>query len=139
MAKSQNLNFTQNIKTPGVTLNNATGTSLVTLFTAGSNDSVLKSMVASTNDTTAVNLIVVINDGTNDRYLGTVNLPISSGRTGAIASVDVLGSSLIPGLPRDAAGRPVIQLQTGYSVKVGVLTAITSGKIVDVLGGAEDY
>lgn len=139
MAKSTNLNFTQNIKTPMVSLNNASGTTLVTLFTAGANDSVMNSIIATTNDTTTVNLCLVVNDGTTDRYLGCVNLPINSGRTGSIASVDVLGSTLIPGLSKDISGRSVLKLQAGYIVKVGVLSAITSGKVVDVIGASEDY
>lgn len=139
MAKSTSLNFTQTIKTPCVALTSANGTTAATLYTASSNDAVVKSLVVSTNDTTAVNLVVSINNGSSDFVLGTVNIPINSGYTGAIASVDVLGSSLIPGLPKDINGRNVLPLPSGYVLKVGCLATMTSAKTTNIIASVEEY
>lgn len=139
MAKSTNLNFTQDVKTPCVALTSANTTVAATLYTAGADDAVVKSLVVSTNDSTAVNLVVSINNGTSDFVLGTVNIPINSGYTGAIASVDILGSTLLPGLPRDINNRPVIQLQAGYVLKVGCLATMTAAKVCNVIAQVEEY
>lgn len=139
MAKSTNLNFTQTIKTPCVALTSANGTAAATLYTASTNDAVVKSLMVSTNDTTTVNLVVSINNGSSDFVLGTVNIPINSGYTGAIASVDVLGSSLLSGLPRDINGRNVLPLPSGYVLKVGCLATMTSAKTVNVIASVEEY
>jgi hypothetical protein len=139
VAKSTNLNFTQNIKAPCVALTSANTTVAATLYTVSANDAVVKSLVASTNDTTAVNLVVSINNGISDFVLGTVNLPINSGYTGAIASVDILGSSLIPGLPRDINGRAVLPLPYGHVLKVGCLATMTAAKTTNVLANVEEY
>lgn len=139
MAKSTNLNFTQTIKTPCVALTSANTTVAATLYTASTNDAVVKSLVVSTNDSTAVNLVVSINNGTSDFILGTVNIPINSGYTGAIASVDILGSSLLPGLPRDINNRAVISLQAGHILKVGALATMTAAKTCNVIAQVEEF
>jgi hypothetical protein len=139
VAKSTNLNFTQTIKTPCVALTSANTTVAATLYTAASNDAVVKSLVVSTNDTTAVNLVVCINNGTSDFVLGTVNIPINSGYTGAIASVDILNSSLLPGLPRDLNNRAVLPLAAGYILKVGCLATMTAAKSTNVVACVEEY
>ncbi len=139
MAKSQNLNFTQTLKNPCVALTSANGTTAATLYTASSNDAVVKSLVVSTNDSTAVNLVISINNGTSDFVLGTVNIPINSGYTGAIASVDILGSSLLPGLPRDLNNRAVLPLAAGCILKVGCLATMTSAKATNVVACVEEY
>lgn len=139
MAKSTNLNFTQTLKSPCLALTSASTTALVALYTASANDAVVKSLVVTTNDTTAVNLVIAINNGTSDFVLGTVNIPINSGYTGAIASVDVLGSTLLPGLPRDINGRSVLPLAAGYILKVGCLATMTAAKTTNVLASVEEY
>lgn len=139
MPKSTNLNFTQNIKAPCLTLTSANTTVAATLYTASANDAVVKSLMVSTNDTTAVNLVVVINNGTSDFVLGTVNVPINSGYTGAIASVDVLGSSLLPGLPRDLNNRSILPLPAGHILKVGCLVTMTAARVTNVVASVEEY
>jgi hypothetical protein len=139
VAKSTNLNFTQTIKTPCVALTSANTTVAATLYTSPADSAVVKSLVVSTNDTSAVNLVVCINNGATDFVIGTVNIPINSGYTGAIASVDVLGSALLPGLPRDINGRPVILLQAGHSLKVGALVTMTAARVCNVIAQVEEY
>lgn len=139
MAKSQNLNFTQDIANPVKRLNNANGTTAVTVYTAPTNDAVLKSLIATSTDTAAVNLQVFISDGTTDHLLGTVRIPAGSGTDGATASVDILGSSLLPGLPVDMNNRRILPMEYGKILKVAPLVAITATKQVDLVPVSEEY
>ena len=139
MAKSQLLNFTQNIKLTATTIVNSDSTNKKTLFTAGANDSIVKSLHAVSDDSAAKVVQIYVNDGTNDNYIGAVNVPITSGTTGAIAAVDLLNGTLFPNLPYDANGKRVLPLPAGYIVKVSVQAAMTSGKTMYVTCMAEDY
>ena len=139
MAKSTNLNFTQEIEVVGKRLTSSDTTSYVTLYTSATNDSVVKSITVTTTDTSAVNLKVAINDGTTDFLLGTVRVALASGTDGAVASVDILGSSLLPGLPRDLNNRTILPLKNGYILKVGCLATMTAAKQTDILAVIEEY
>ena len=139
MAKSTNLNVTQNIKTPGVSFANVDGVAYKTLYTAGANDAVVKSIMVTSSDTAAVNLKLTVNDLVTDRIIGTINIPITAGTTGAIAAVDLIASALMPGLPLDQNGKRVLPLQANYVLKVAPLVAVTAGKTVDIVAIAEEY
>ena len=99
----------------------------------------VKSITVTTTDTSAVNLKVAINDGTTDFLLGTVRVALASGTDGAVATVDILGSSLLPGLPRDLNNRTILPLKNGYILKVGCLATMTAAKQTDVLAVIEEY
>lgn len=139
MAKSTNLNFTQEVSVVGKRLTSSDTTSYVTLYTATADDAVVKSITASSTDTAAVNLKVAIGDGTTDYLLGTVRIAASSGTDGAAASVDILGSSLLPGLPKDLNNRTVLPLKNGFTLKVGCLATMTSARQADILAVVEEY
>jgi hypothetical protein len=139
MAKSTNLNFTQEINLVGKRLTSTDTTTFVTLYTASTDDAVVKSLTVTTTDTAAVNLKIAINDGTTDFLLGTVRVALASGTDGAVASVDVLGSSLLPGLPRDLNSRSILPLKNGHILKVGCLATMTAAKQTDILAIVEEY
>lgn len=139
MPKSSTLNVTQNIKFPCYSLLPADTTTYKTLYTAGANDAVVKGLNAVSTDTAARNLVLVVNNGSADFMLGVVNIPITAGDTGAIASVDLLASALIPSLPLDQNGKRVLPMQSGHILKVGVLVAVTANKQIDVTAVVEEY
>jgi hypothetical protein len=156
MAKT-NLNpFTQNIISPQCMLWKNIGASAITgadgavptvsntvLFaTAGSNDSIIKSMVATSTDGTARILQIwqSPDSGTTTYLIGAVNIPANSGfGSGTTASVDLLANSVIIGLTFDQAGKPVLPLATGQKLYVGTTTAITTLTYVFVTGVQEDF
>ena len=129
----------QEIEVVGKRLTSSDTTSYVTLYTSATNDSVVKSITVTTTDTSAVNLKIAINDGTTDFLLGTVRVALASGTDGAVASVDILGSSLLPGLPRDLNNRTILPLKNGYILKVGCLATMTAAKQTDVIAVVEEY
>jgi hypothetical protein len=139
MAKSTNLNFTQNLKLSGVKILPADTTTLKTLFTAGTDDSVVKSINVQSTDTAARVVQLSVNDGTNDFLIGAVNIPLRSGDTGTAASVDLLAGTLMPSLPYDANGKRIIPLPAGYILKVNSQTTVTAAKEITFVCMAEDY
>ena len=139
MAKSTNLNFTQEVNLVGKRLTSTDTTSYVTLYTATTDDAVVKSITATTTDTSVVNLKIAISDGTTDFLLGTVRVALASGTDGAASSVDILGSGLLPGLPRDLNNRTILPLKNGHILKVGCLATMTASRQTDVIAIIEEY
>jgi hypothetical protein len=139
MAKSTNLNFTKNLKLSGVKILPADTTTLKTLFTAGADDSVVKSINVQSTDTAARIVQLSVNDGTNDFLIGAVNIPLRSGDTGLVAAIDLLGGTLMPSLPYDANGKRILPLPAGYILKVNSQSTVTAAKEITFVCMAEDY
>jgi hypothetical protein len=139
MAKSTNLNFTQNIKLSGAKITPTETTSLVTLFTAGTNDSVVKAINVQSTDTAARVVQLWVNDGSNDFLIGAVNIPLRAGDNGTAAAIDLLGGTLMPSLPYDANGKRVLPLPAGYILKVNSQATVTAAKEITFVCMAEDY
>lgn len=139
MPKSTALNFTQNIKFTAAQIEPADTSTLKTLFTAGTNDSVVKAIQVASTDTAARVVGLYVNDGTTDFLLGHVNIPVNSGLNGTVAAVDLLGGTLMPALPYDANGKRILPLPAGYILKVNTTTTVTAARVVTVTCMAEDY
>jgi len=139
MAKSTNLNFTQSVKLSGVKILPADTTTLKTLFTAGTDDSIVKAINVQSTDTAARVVNLYVNDGTTDFLIGAVNVPLNSGNTGAVAAIDLLGGTLLPSLPYDANGKRILPLPAGYVVKVSSQTTVTAAREITFVLMAENY
>jgi hypothetical protein len=70
-----------------------------------------------------------------------VNVPIGAGfLSGTTVNIDVLGSTIVVGLPLDMSGRPYIPLASGSSLYVGVTIAeVAANKTIYVNAISEDY
>ena len=152
MAKTTTNPFTQTVKNPVVSLQNADGfiaasgllspTNTKLFITAGAEGSILKSLIIASDDIAikTVSIYISTDLGTNKYLLGTVSVPINSGSTGAIANVDVLNNTFLTGLSIDQTGRQVLPLAIGATLYVGVITsAVTSGRVLHITGVAEDF
>jgi hypothetical protein len=139
MAKQTSLFITKGIQNPCVAILPADTTVLKALYTASADDAVVKSLMLTSSDTAIMNVVVAINNGSADFILGTVNVPATSGETGAIASVDALSGTLLPGLPYDQNGKRVLPLKGTYVLKVGVMVAVTAAKQINAVGVVEEY
>lgn len=113
----------------------------VLLTTAGANGSVLKSLIASSDDSSArvLTLYLSPDSGTTKYAIGSVSIAATAGNTGAIASTDLLSSTLFPGLAVDGAGKLILELAASMRLYVGVQTTITSGKLINVFAQREDF
>lgn len=142
MAKSTNINAVQNVNNLSAQLTDATGANtLVTAWTAGSNDAVLKSFGVTSTDTSARILQVWINIGGagTDLLAGSVSIPAGAGNDGATAAVDVLRSAMLPWLSFDAYSNKVFNAKAATTVKVSTTTALTSAKTIQCIGEGGDY
>lgn len=151
MAKTNTLPVTQTIQNWAQTIVNATSftaanpgtspTNTLLLGTAGAEGSVIKSLIISSSDTASasVQFWISTDAGTTKYLLGTVVVAATSGFATA-TNIDVLGNTLIAGLPIDSAGRPVIELAAGAKIYICVITsAVTANKNVYVTAQVEDY
>lgn len=113
---------------------------LKTLYTASADGAVVKAVNVASLDTAARVVSLWIADAAtgNQQLIGAVNIPLSSGNTGAVATVDLLGGTLMPSLPYDANGKRVIELKGGQVLKVSI-PAVTAGTQVVVTAQVEEY
>lgn len=139
MAKQSNLYLPAETNNGNTTFTSADTTTAKTVFTAGANDSNVKSIIVTSDDTAAINLRLYLTRSGTDYLLGTVNIPISSGVGGTVVSVDMLNSTSIPGLPVDNVGKRYISLKTGETLKAACLATMTAAKTCTVNCLGEDY
>jgi hypothetical protein len=109
------------------------------LYTASADDSVVKAINVSSLDTAArVMSVWIVGSDNQPRLIGAVNIPLSSGNSGAIATIDLLGGTLLPSLPYDANGKRVIPLKAGQKLALSV-PAITVGTQIYASAFVEEY
>lgn len=113
----------------------------VTVLTAGAAGSRVESIVINTDDTAIVNVFLYILNGSTVKPLGIVNVPLSSGNSASIPSVDALsgvGISLL-GMKTDPTGKRYLDLMIGDVLKASVLAGMTAAKKAHVTALALDY
>lgn len=118
-----------------VTFVNADGTTPKDLVSAGTDGTKVFRINVTSDDTSTVNMEVYVHDGTTAYLLGTVAVATLSGTDGSTASVNLLDSTLIPGV--DADGE--LFIPSGYKIQVAPLAAVTSAKTVTVICFAGNY
>lgn len=153
MAKSTTLAIPQTTVNIAQSITNATSfiavnggtspTNTVLVATAGSNDSIIKSLIISTDESVNIKYVsfYISKDGGTTKYLiGTVSVAILGGASGTVANTDVLGNSLLLGMEIDETGKPILRLASGTTLYAGVLTAaITYPKTLFITGVQLDY
>lgn len=146
MAKTTTIPNVQNANMPDGRVQNADGTSKVTIFTAGANDSLLRALSASSTDTSdrAFNIYVNKGGAGTDRLVGTVNIPANSGNSITLPAIDILrtlvsSAFLFPFLAYDAYGNRVWNLVGGTLIKVACTTTVTAAKEVAFTGDGADF
>jgi len=109
------------------------------LYTAGTNDALVKAVnVASFDSAARVMSLWIV--GTDDQpiLIGAVNIPASSGNNGTAASIDLLGGTLMPSLSYDSNGKRIVGLKAGEKLAVSV-PAVTAGTQINVTAQIEEY
>ena len=116
------------------------------LYTAASNDAVVKSIVVSSTDTNARIVTLYEQDVTSNvmTIIASVNIPATSGTgSGTTASVDLLSGTLLPALPYDANGKRVFPLKAGTRLLVAIAAAampvVTANYYVSIHAMIEEY
>jgi len=150
MAVTQNKVVTpQAIQNDVVQLSNGTGacgtgwtnapTNTVQLLTAGTNGLLVKSIVVSSDDTSgkALMLYLSLDAGATKYAIGAVTVPTNSGQTGSAPTIDLLAGTILAGFPQDQTGKFVLELAPNARLYVGVQTAVTAGKFINVVAQSE--
>jgi len=119
-----------------------TTTNAVTCYTSGSSGGRIESLVASSDDTAAINLFVMLVDGSSNVYpLGIVNVPLSSGNSGTVANVDLLGGTGVSllGMLIDTTGKRYISIPASWTLRVSTLANMTAAKKCHVTAQGFDF
>lgn len=122
----------QTPKNGKVQIINGDGTAQKTVYTAGANGSKVTGLILESTDTAAHDIAISITNAGTSYTLGTVSVPIGAGFSGTVPSVSGFNSTQLPGLPTDSDGNPYILLQSGDTLTVAALVAVTAGKIINV-------
>jgi len=152
MAKTTTNPFTQTIRNLAATLVNADSfiaanggtvpTNTKELLTAGSEGSIIKSLMIASDDSSArsVSFYLSTDSGTTKYLLFTVPVAIASGSNGTTINVDVLNNAVVQGLSIDQSGRPILPLAASAKIYIGVITAaVTSTRTLHVMANVEDF
>lgn len=109
------------------------------LYTASTNDAIVKALNVASLDTAArvMSLWIVASDA-QPMLIGAVNIPLRSGDNGTVAAVDLLGGTLLPALPYDSNGKRILALQAGQKLAVSV-PSVTAGTQINVTAQIEEY
>lgn len=118
-----------------VTFVNADGTTAKDLVSAGTDGTKVFRINCTSSDTATVEMEVYLHDGTTAYLLGTVDVVTLSGTDGATAAVNLLDSTLIPGV--DADGE--LFIPSGYKLQVAPKAAVTATYTVTIVCFAGNY
>lgn len=130
--------FPQTIQTELVQIVNATASSIVTLYTAGTNGSVINMINASNTDgSNAYTLTFYITKSSTSYILGTLSLPHTAGTGISSVALNVLTG--LVSLPLDAFGNPVLYLGAGCTLQVSSGTTVLSTNILSLTAIGGDF
>ena len=139
MAVTREPVFVQLPKITPVSFVNADGTAKKTLVTAGTDGTKVLDGTITSTDTAARNVQLWLTRSAVSYLIGTVAVAIAAGSDGTTNGVRLLDTTLIPGLPLDHDGHKFILLQSGDTLQVNMLVAVTATKEVDVVAMSIDF
>lgn len=123
------------IKNAGLFIENADGTTLQTLVTAGSSGSRINYISAVSDDTADMIVELYYNDGTDDFLIGSVPIPAGSGTDGTLPAVSLLNATYMPFLGEDLS----YYLEATHILKAAVVSAVTSSQLITLVASYGDY
>lgn len=97
-------------------------------------------LAVSTDDSADKDIVILFHDGTASKQASIVKIPLSSGNTNALASVNLLTSAQMASyVVADSSGNKFINLPPGWSIKAKEAQAPTSGKKMWVFARGGKY
>lgn len=131
--------FPQTIQNYAVQILPADTTTVKTLATGGTNGTKIDWINIASSDTAARDLQIWLSDGTTNHLLTTLSVAITAGFTNTITPVALFVNSQSPFLSFDSSGNKFLYLKSGWSLKAGVLTAVTAAKAIYITAQGEDF
>lgn len=110
-----------------------------TVCTAGADGTKVTALIATSTDTSDRVAQVWLTRAAVSYLIASTNVPTLSGTNGSAASVNLLGSTLLPGLPVDNDGQRYLFLVSGDTLQVSFTTSITAAKEIDVVCISGDF
>jgi len=129
--------FPQTVKNGVITIVNATGTANVTSYTAGTSGAKIESWIVTSTDTSDRILNIWYNTSATNYLIGTVNIPLNSGNSTSVPTVDILAN--LTGLARDSNGNKYIYVSASNLLTISVTVAVTAAKTVTSFIQAGDF
>ena len=130
--------FLQSAKSAITAYTTASTTS--THVTGGTNTSKVLSLTAVSNSTSAHVFIVGLSTGGVSAPIIYVSIPASAGTDGTTPGVNLLNSTILPGLAVDANGQAYVNLpSTSVSMTITATATINTGKQVTFFSNYGDY
>ncbi len=126
------------VKTAAADIDNADGTTAVTLITAGASGAKVESISVTSTDTGAVTVQLIASVASVDYTIGEVTIPAGAGTNGSTKAVDLLNATDLPWLRSDGVNRYVL-LGAGVALKVKAKAAVTAGKVIHLFAQAGDF
>lgn len=111
-----------------------------TLYTAGTNGSIIKGLFVTTNDPSASHLVTcqLVNGGV--KYGGVAaTIAISSGFANAVPQVNLMSPSNWLGLPLDSDGNPYLLMNSGDTLQCTYATTLTSTDLINIIAITSDF
>jgi len=131
--------FPQSVQNFVAQIQNADAQTVKTLVTGGTNGTKIESLNASSSDTTSRDVAIYLTVSSTNYLLGTISIPLNSGNTNAIVSVDILRSAQIPALAYDANGNKYLYVANGATLGVSALTTVTAGKAIQFVAQGGNF
>lgn len=112
-----------------------------TLYTGGSNGSIIKGIFATSNDASAAHLVTCQIVNSSVKYGGVaVNVPVNSGMATGVAPVNIMAPASWVGLPLDSDGNPFFFLASASdTLQCTFATALTSSDVLNLFAVAADF
>lgn len=131
--------FPQTVQNYVTQIQNADGQTIKTLVTGATNGSKVESISVSSTDTSNRDIAVYLTISSVNYLLCTVNIPLNSGNTNAVVSVDLLRNAQWPGLAYDSNGNKYIYVANGATLGVSALTTVTTAKAIQVVAQGGNF
>lgn len=131
--------FPQTIQNYAVQILPADTTTVKTLATGGTNGTKIEWVNIASSDTSAKDLQFWLSDGTTNYVLTTLAITANSGFTNSVAPINLWGTIQVPGTTYDSNGNKYLYLKSGWSLKVGALTAVTAAKTIYITAQGADF
>lgn len=113
-------------------------TTLKTIWTAGTNGSLLQALFVSSTDTSDRTLNFYVTRSATDYLLCTITATANSGNSVTVGSIDVLRHANWNGLMYDMAGNRQLRLKSGDVLKFASTGTITTAKAITAFADGED-
>jgi hypothetical protein len=124
------------------TASNSSNNTKYDVLDSDANDRRIYGMAITSTDAGAQTVKIHLNNGSTSYQAFTLNVPLNSGNSTSVASVDIMGSvygASIFQKQRDANGVPYFNLPANWKVQMEYNTTLASAEVLNVFVFGESY